>query len=47
MPHEFLARREERSVRTAEAERHAEALRVAEYAIGTGFTGGRRQRQRQ
>ena len=37
--HEFLAGREERRVRPAESQRHAEALRVAEYAIGAGFAG--------
>jgi hypothetical protein len=43
--HVFLARGEERSVRTAVAERYAEALRVAEHHVGTGLSRRREQRE--
>ena len=46
LAHERLARREERGVRAAVAERHAEALRVADHRVGAHLAGRRQQRQR-
>ena len=45
LAHVLLERREERGVRTAVAERHAEALRVAEDDVGAHLAGRRQQRQ--
>ena len=47
LPHVLLARREERRVRAAVAERHAEALRVADDDVGAHLAGRREQRQAQ
>ena len=47
LAHEGFARREERRVRPAVAERHAEALRVADDDVGAHLAGRREQRQRQ
>ena len=47
LAHVRLARREERGVRPAVAERHAEALRVADDRVGAHLAGRRQQRQRQ
>ena len=44
---EFVARSEERRVRAAVAERHAEPLRIADGDIGAPFPRRRQQRQRQ
>ena len=47
LAHECLARREERRVRPAVAERHAKALRVADDGVGAHLAGRRQQRQRE
>ena len=47
LPHVGLARGEERRVRTAAAERHAEALRVADDGIGADLARRRDQRERE
>ena len=47
LAHEGVARGEERRVRPAVAERHAESLRVAEHDVGAHLAGRREQRQRQ
>ena len=47
LPHVPLERREERRVRAAVAERHAEALRVAEHDVGAHLARRRQQRQAQ
>ena len=47
LAHPFAARREERRVRSAVAERHAEALRAADRHVGADLAGRRQHRQRQ
>ena len=47
LPRELGARREERRMRSAVPQRHAEALRVADHDVGPLLAGRRQQRQRQ